>query len=124
VKRLDLFMSAAAFVAFCLVLLAGASTQQACTPAERQVVVTDISRYGDGICTVVDIVAEALAGVDEPAIAIACSTSEDAIVALLDALGVPADDAGVAQIATAAKIAATKAYRTAELKIAVKAGRR
>jgi hypothetical protein len=96
----------------------------ACTPAERQVVVTDISRYGGGICTAVDIVAEALAGVDEPAIAIACSTSEDAIVALLDALGVPADDAGVAQIATAAKIASTKAYRTAELKIAVKAGRR
>jgi hypothetical protein len=104
--------------------LAVAFTPQACTPAERQVVVTDVSRYGGGICTVIDIVAEALAGVDEPAIAIACSTSEDAIVALLDALGVPADDAGVAQIATAAKIASTKAYRTAELKIAVKAGRR
>jgi hypothetical protein len=95
-----------------------------CTPAERQVIVTDVSRYGGGICTVIDIVAEALSGVDEPAIAIACSTSEDAIVALLDALGVPADDAGVAQIATSAKIASTKAYRTAELKIAVMKGRR
>jgi hypothetical protein len=118
------------FLGFMLVILGGLvafgsfDAMTACTPAERQVVVTDVSRYGGGICTVVDIVAEALAGVDEPAIAIACSTSEDAIVALLDALGVPADDAGVAQIATAAKIAATKAYRTAELKIAVKAGRR
>ena len=92
----------------------------ACTPAERQTAVTDIGKDGAGACAVVDIVAAALSGASVPAIAGLCAASEDAIVAILDAEGLPSDDAGAAQIQRAAAVAMTPAYKSAETRLAAK----
>jgi hypothetical protein len=91
-----------------------------CTPAERQTVATDIGKDGAGVCAVVDIVAAALNGASVPAIAALCTASEDAIVAILDAEGLPSDDAGPAQILRAADVAKTPAYKSAETRLAAK----
>ena len=85
----------------------------ACTPAERQTAVTDVTQFGAGACSAVDLVAAALGGADVPAIAALCGATEDAVIAALTAAGLPSDDAGAAQIQRASAVAATKAYRTA-----------
>jgi hypothetical protein len=96
----------------------------ACTPAERQTAVTDVAKDGAGVCAIVDIVAAALNGASVPAIAGLCAASEDAIVAILDAEGLPSDDAGAAQIQRAAAVAATPAYQSAETRLAAKRARK
>jgi hypothetical protein len=88
----------------------------ACTPAERQVAVTDIGKFGPDLC----VALEAFAGADVPGIATYCELAEEAVVAILDAEGLPSDDAGPAAVNTAAKITATKAYRTAEMRLAAR----
>jgi hypothetical protein len=89
------------------------SSLPACTPAERQTAVTDVTQFGAGACSAVDLVAAALGGADVPAIAALCGATEDAVIAALTAAGLPSDDAGAAQIQRASAVAATKAYRTA-----------
>jgi hypothetical protein len=95
-----------------------------CTPAERQTAVTDIDKYGAGTCGVVEVVAAALNGASVPAIAALCTASEDAIVAIIDAEGLPSDDAGPAQILRAADVAKTPAYISAETRLAAKRARK
>ena len=106
-------------LAYALVMMGGTTvllTQDACTPAERQVVVTETQAFGPTVC----VALEAVAGADVPGIAEYCTLAEDAVVAILDSLGLPADDAGTAAINTAAKIAGTTAYRTAEMRLAAR----
>jgi hypothetical protein len=100
---------------FLLVMLGGI-VPMACTPAERQVVVTETQAFGPTVC----VALEAVAGADVPGIAEYCTLAEDAVVAILDSLGLPSDDAGPAAINTAAKIAGTTAYRTAEMRLAAR----
>ncbi len=99
-----------------LIALAVAFVPLACTPAERQTVVTETQAFGPAIC----VALEAVAGADVPGIATYCTLAEDAVVAILDTLGLPPDDAGPAAINTSAKITATLAYRTAEMRLAAR----
>lgn len=80
-----------------------------CTPAARQTVVTDVTQFGPQVCVAV----QAVLGADVPGIAVYCQLSEDAVVAILTAEGLPALDGGAGAVETAAKIASTKAYATA-----------